>query len=54
MDFDGFTGVIGAGGVEAAGGGQHGRDQAFVAAEEEDEDGDGDSLHLMKKRLTSL
>lgn len=54
VDFDGFAGVIRTGRVEAAGRRQQRRDQAFVTAEEEDDDGDRDSLHLMKKRLTSL
>ena len=54
MDFDRLTHVFRAGGVEAAGRGQQGRNQEFVPAEDDDKDAGGDSLHLLKKRLTSF
>ena len=54
MDFDRFAHVFRAGRVEAAGRRQQGRNQTFVPAEDDDEDAGGDSLHLLKKRLTSF
>jgi hypothetical protein len=54
MGFNCFTHVFRTRGVISTGRGQQGRNQEFVPAEEEDKDAAGGSLHLMKKRLTSL
>ena len=54
VDFDRLTHVFRAGGVEAAGRRQQWRNQEFVPAEDDDKDAGGDSLHLLKKRLTSF
>ena len=54
MDFDRLAHVVRAGGVESAGRRQQGRNQEFVPAEDDDKDTGGDSLHLLKKRLTSF
>ena len=54
MDFDRLAHVLRAGGMEAAGRGQQGRNQELVPAEDDDKDAGGDSLHLLKKRLTSF
>ena len=54
MDFDRLAHVVRAGGVETARRRQQGRNQEFVPAEDDDEKAGGDSLHLLKKRLTSF
>ena len=54
MDFNRLAHVFRAGGMEAARRWQQGRNQEFVPAEDDDEDTGGDSLHLLKKRLTSF
>jgi hypothetical protein len=53
VDFDRLPHVFRAGGIEAARRRQKGRDQEFVPAEASGKDARGDSLHLLKKRLTS-
>ena len=54
MDFDRLAHVFRAGGMEAAGRRQQRRNQEFVPTEDCDGDAGGDSLHLLKKRLTSF
>ena len=54
MNLDRLAHIFRAGGMEAAGRRQQGRNQEFVPAEDDDKDAGGDSLHLLKKRLTSF